>query len=668
VPDQYLSENILAVIEGNIVEDDVTVTLTIDEVDQGTCPNEWKWRRCWETVDHVGNTATECFTITSVDDVPPQWLGYPEVEFAECNPTPIEDITPPEADDNCECGATVEGEVVDNRGGAYSGHVVRIWTATDCCGATSVHDQTVWIADTEPPTWDETPDDLTICCNEEIPTIDMAANDDCHGAVDVVIVEWKEVICEGEYILFYSWRAQDEEGNWISHFRQIYVEDCFEPVLWAGLASDYNENEAVAIASSPDHQGITVECPWVEIHHPVYATDICQDYAWDVSLYDINRWGDDCNAFVAFSWNVVDDCGHEASHSQTVKIIDSSPPVITGCPLEEVTLHCGEPLEKPYVAGTDECDPLINVESSQEHVPGTCDHEFSTVITWSIKDRCGYEDSCKQTVTYEDRQAPVLTLHGPDRFTAPCDIPYDVPSVSATDDCQDYFDIDFDQVQIDGTCPCEYNLERTWSTVDKCGSTAEKKQTVVVIDEEPPKIHGRPKDVTVECLHLPPAPTLTASDNCCEVTLTPDDLKEDGSCESEYKLIRFWDAIDECGHTAHYEYTVTVIDNEPPRFNNPLPENFLKVECDDPAHEPTLTATDNCGDATVTPDHFTHTGTCLDEYAQIRRWVATDLCGNQVSHTQTVSVIDSTPPTIELPDEDTYECDDIPMKMNKIGQ
>merc|ERR1712038_1703401 len=185
-------------------------------------------------------------------------------------------------------------------------------------------------------------------------------------------------------------------------------------------------------------------------------------------------------------------------------------------------------------------------------------------------------------------------------------------------------------------------------------------QTVVVIDEEPPKIHGRPKDVTVECLHLPPAPTLTASDNCCEVTLTPDELRDDGSCDSEYKLIRFWDAVDECGHTAHYEYTVTVIDNEPPRFNNPLPENFLKVECDDPAPEPTLTATDNCGDATVTPDHFTHTGTCLDEYAQIRRWIATDICGNQVSHTQTVSVIDSTPPSIELPEEDTYESDDIP--------
>src|SRR5690606_39506316 len=84
----------------------------------------------------------------------------------------------------------------------------------------------------------------------------------------------------------------------------------------------------------------------------------------------------------------------------------------------------------------------------------------------------------------------------------------------------------------------------------------------------------------------------------------------------------------------------------------------------DPIYEmpaPTLTATDNCGLATVTFSETRTDGVCPFTYTLTRTWVAEDECGLQTTHTQTISVEDTTPPEFveELPADVTVECDEI---------
>ncbi|MDT0557695.1 gliding motility-associated C-terminal domain-containing protein, partial [Ichthyenterobacterium sp. W332] len=86
------------------------------------------------------------------------------------------------------------------------------------------------------------------------------------------------------------------------------------------------------------------------------------------------------------------------------------------------------------------------------------------------------------------------------------------------------------------------------------------------------------------------------------------------------------------------------------------------VECDSVPTEVTLTATDNCGIATVTFSETEADGTCDGEIIITRIWTAADDCGNETIHTQTLTVQDTTPPTFneDLPVNITVECDAVP--------
>jgi hypothetical protein len=81
------------------------------------------------------------------------------------------------------------------------------------------------------------------------------------------------------------------------------------------------------------------------------------------------------------------------------------------------------------------------------------------------------------------------------------------------------------------------------------------------------------------------------------------------------------------------------------------------VECSEPDVE-NLTATDNCGSPTVVYVGQNRTdGPCDNSYTLTRTWKATDACGNEATTSQTITVRDTTPPTLPAaPPPATYEC------------
>jgi len=107
------------------------------------------------------------------------------------------------------------------------------------------------------------------------------------------------------------------------------------------------------------------------------------------------------------------------------------------------------------------------------------------------------------------------------------------------------------------------------------------------------------------------------------------------------------------------DQTIQVVDTTPPDLTLPPDDT---IECDepqDPSNTGTATALDNC-DGPVVPTWSDRTvpGRCPNEFTIVRTWTATDSCGNASSRDQTIQVVDTTPPDLTLPPDDTIECDE----------
>ncbi len=228
----------------------------------------------------------------------------------------------------------------------------------------------------------------------------------------------------------------------------------------------------------------------------------------------------------------------------------------------------------------------------------------------------------------------------------PTNIPY------ATDNC----DFSFTQTEqkIDGFCDDNYQLIRTWTAIDGCGNQTVATQEVTVGDFIAPELIGVPNDVTVDCDAIPDPPTVTANDNCDpDVPVTYSQNIIGSGCT--YTIQRTWSATDDCNLTTSLTQTITVQDTTAPVFVEALPSD-ITAECSAIPTPATLTATDNCNNATVSFAEVKIDGACSGEYTLEWTWTATDDCSNAVSHTQTVTVTDNTNPSITCPANVTVEC------------
>jgi hypothetical protein len=113
-------------------------------------------------------------------------------------------------------------------------------------------------------------------------------------------------------------------------------------------------------------------------------------------------------------------------------------------------------------------------------------------------------------------------------------------------------------------------------------------------------------------------------------------------------------ATDGAGNTGSNSFTVTVVDTTPPTLNLPAP---ITVEATGPGGATvtyTATATDNVG-GSVTPNCSPPSGSTFSLGTTTVTCTATDSAGNSASGTFTITVRDTTPPTLSLPSPITAE-------------
>src|SRR6185295_17442155 len=373
----------------------------------------------------------------------------------------------------------------------------------------------------------------------------------------------------------------------------------------------------------------TVQCDAIPAPPTVTATDNC-DPTITVNYTESINVTDGCGT-ITRTWTATDACGNTTTATQTLTVVDNTPPVLVGVPAY-ATVQCDAIPAPPTVTATDNCDPTITVNYTESiNVTDGCG---TITRTWTATDACGNTTTATQTLTVVDNTPPVL-VGVPADATVQCDAIPAPPTVTATDNCDPTITVVFNETMsvVDG---CG-TITRTWTATDVCGNTTTATQSLTVVDNPPPVLVGVPADATVQCDAIPAPPTVTATDNC-DPTITVVFNETMSVVDGCGTITRTWTATDACGNTTTATQTLTVVDNTPPVLVG-VPADAT-VQCDAIPAPPTVTATDNC-DPTITVN-YTESINVTDGCGTITRtWTATDACGNTTTATQTLTVVDN---------------------------
>ena len=204
---------------------------------------------------------------------------------------------------------------------------------------------------------------------------------------------------------------------------------------------------------------------------------------------------------------------------------------------------------------------------------------------------------------------------------------------------------------LDGDCPSNYTVLRTFVATDGCGNDTTAVQTVEVRDLEPPTF-TLPDDVFLDCGEPENYPAISVLDNCTPTSDLPLDISNflvDSECEGSRVLQRQAQATDACGNVGQAFHLVTITDTTPPTFVA-VPDN-MTLACDSEASLPWPTVEDDCSTWDVVVVADTVWLDCPQNIDVVRTFVATDACGNVAEASHTVSFRDTTPPAAQPPRE-----------------
>ncbi len=591
-----------------------------ESIENGNCPNEFTVTRTWGAIDECGNAATHTQTIYVYDDQPVVLVGVPEAEITvECDEVPeAANVT---GEDNCSEFEIVYSEIRENGDCDYDYTLTRTWIAEDACGNISSFVQTINVQDTEGPVFEDYEQIFAVSCEDIDTTPTPEATDNCGDVTITYEDELNSGGCMG--VITRTITAVDECGNETVIVQYITLTDDVAPVIECIADETYECDEEIPTAVDPE------------------AYDNC---GLDVTItMEESMEGDSCLKTITRTWTATDYCGNESSCSQVITVQDTTAPSITAA--DDATVECGDELPVPAAETADNCNEVSwIVEATMEP---TCGDAFIMTRTYTATDACGNSSTDTQIITVVDTTPP--TIEAAADATVECGDELPVPAADVADTCGNAtWTVESSREE---TCGDTYIMTRTYTATDDCGNTATDVQIITVVDTTDPVITC-PADLTHECDEAPDYGVATATDTCGDVTVDFVDSETGDSCERV--ITRTWTATDACENTASCVQTITIVDTTAPTVTA-APD--ATVECGEELPTPDAAVTDNCNEAGWTVE-ATMEPTCGDAFIMTRTYTATDACGNSSTDTQIITVVDTTPPTIEAADDATVECGD----------
>ncbi len=624
----------------------------IENVTDGDCDVDGyiESRYCgWTATDACGNVDSLFFWVIITDNTPPTLAGVPANVDLPCGQSApaAANVT---ASDLCDGSIPVVFNQTQVNNGCTA-TITRTWTSTDACGNTVSASQTInVVTDNQPPVFAGIPANTAGTCNN-IPPVpaNITATDNCGADVQIALSEaFTGNSCN--YMLVRTWTATDACGNVATATQNIDLTDNDTPVL-VGVPG----NTTASCGSLPPVPTVT-------------ATDGCDTNL--VVVFNEVQTGSGCAFTVTRTWTTSDDCGHVATASQVINVVDDQGPIITVTAPGLSWLSHGDTLIRQcnqiltLTAGSaiaaDACCTTPPTMTFHEWVTaGNCqDDGYLQLMTcgWTAVDCCGNVDSLFFTVIVTDTIPP--KLYGvPNNINLPCgQLPSaNLPTVVAVDNCSNNLAVTLTADTL--TIPGGFQIIRTWSSTDGCGNVGTNSQTITVTltDVVPPVFANVPSNISLDCgSPIPPAASNVTASDICDSTPTISFNETTSGGPVCYTITRTWTATDDDGNTSTATQVITVTDTVAPTLVG-VPANTA-VACGSVPPPATVTATDNC--STNLQVNFSETQTTGCSYTITRTWTVTDDCGNTATQTQVISVSDLQPPVFAgvLPQNIVVEC------------
>ncbi|WP_205097441.1 HYR domain-containing protein, partial [Candidatus Nitrosotenuis uzonensis] len=305
---------------------------------------------------------------------------------------------------------------------------------------------------------------------------------------------------------------------------------------------------------------------------------------------------------------------------------------------------------------------IANDESGIQSLTNNAPQQFplgTTTVIWTAIDNAGNVGIATQIVTVGDSTPPVISglsdiikeSQGPQNT-----IELGNPQVT-------------DQVgvlSIENDAPAYFALGQTkvtWTATDVAKNTATFVQTVTITDTKPPKIKTAP-DIVMEATGLDNnavslgEPAVTDNSEIASITNNAPDLFSVG------ETVVTWTVVDAAGNVAEATQKVVIMDTTAPMISQPekivseavsLTDNHIALVPPQVTDIQQVTITNDApasfpiGDTVVT-------------------WTAVDLSGNNSTITQTVSIVDTTAPTVTAPADITQEATGMKGNVVALGE
>ncbi|MDB4824883.1 hypothetical protein OAH27_04275, partial [Saprospiraceae bacterium] len=543
------------------------------------------------------------------------------------------------------------------------GTMTYTWSYTDLCGRDLEYIQTITVESTDPPVYVDPPADITYDCIDEVTTaVDLVWNSNCGGTGTTTAVEVDDTdACLGGTITR-TWDYIDPCGQAVNH-TQIITINPVPPVEWTSvLPADI---DVVCGEAFPPFEDMT------------FSNGALADCLDEGMVSPIENGAHlVCGDAVTRTWSYTPTCGDIITHTQNITLIDTEAPIFTNPP-SDVTFTCiSEVSTAPDLTWTDNCDGTGTVSAVETDDTDACLGGTIT-RTWEYTDACDNPVTYTQIITIDPIPDVAWTSMLPDDITITCDDA--IPTFNMLDYSNGAPEvICLDEGSVSGTEVgvlniCGDIITRTWTYTPTCGPSISHTQNIELEDTETPTWPTAPGDIAYDCISEVPAMTDQSWEDNCDGTGMVEGVEDDmtSGCAGG-AITRTWSYTDQCGNPSMYVQTITVNAIPVVDWTSTLPGDE-DITCNDPI--PTLLEleySNNSGIIDCLDEGMvaaTEVGTLVECGDQIvRNWEYLTICGDVITHMQTITLVDTDPPVfIAPPMDETFDCIlDVPMATGLI--